>query len=56
MTLNLMLVLYMLQSNPMVGIALCAIYIIILLMTTGTNQLTSTPQPLLCKVEKDKSF
>ena len=54
MSLNLILGLHTLPSNPKVCLTLFAISLSILLVTAGTTLSTSSPQPLQCKAGEDK--
>ena len=56
MFLNFILGLYMLLTNPKLGIASFAMSLIMLRETAGTTQQTYSPQPLLCKAEADKIY
>ena len=56
MPLNLVVSLYTQPLNPRLGIALFEISLIILFMTASTTQSTSSPQPLQCEVEVDKTL
>ena len=42
-------------NKPKPGIVLSAISLIMLLMAAGTTQSTSSPEPLQCKAEADKT-
>ena len=55
MPLNLILGLHTLLANPKLGVALSVTSLIILHKTAATTQQTSSPQPLPCDVEADKT-